>query len=70
MDPGAYAGIPCGVGGSIMKVKVIRDFKDKHTNQLRVAGEVFECTAARLKEIQSVGDFVEKVPTRKRKAED
>lgn len=53
-----------------MKVKVIRDFKDKHTNQLRVAGEVFECTAARLKEIQSVGDFVEKVPTRKRKDED
>lgn len=53
-----------------MKVKVIRDFNDKHTKQLRVAGEVFECTAARLKEIQSAGDFVEKVPARKRKTEE
>ena len=53
-----------------MKVKVTHNFQDKRTKQLRVVGEVFECTAARLKEIQSVGDFVEKVPTRKRKTED
>lgn len=39
-----------------MKVKVIREFTDKHTRKLHRFGEVFECDEARLKEIQSVSD--------------
>lgn len=44
-----------------MKVKVIREFMDKHTNELHEVGSVFDVTAKRLKEIQSVGDFVQEV---------
>lgn len=44
-----------------MKVKVIREFVDKHTNELHEVGSTFDVTAKRLKEIQSVGDFVQEV---------
>ena len=53
-----------------MKVKVKSEFVDKHTRKLHQVGEVFECTENRLKEIQSVGDFVSVVAdpvVRKRK---
>ena len=44
-----------------MKVKTIRGFVDKHTNELHEVGSTFDVTAKRLKEIQSVGDFVQEV---------
>ena len=44
-----------------MKVKTIREFVDKHTNELHEVGSTFDVTAKRLKEIQSVGDFVQEV---------
>jgi hypothetical protein len=53
-----------------MKVKVKKEFVDKHTWKIHPFGEVFECTEDRLQEIQSVGDFVSKVeekPARSRK---
>lgn len=42
-----------------MKVKVLTEFVDKHTGELRKVGSSFECTDERLKEIRSVGSFVE-----------
>lgn len=39
-----------------MKVKVLKEFTDKHTSKLHAVGEVFECDQARLKEIQSVSE--------------
>lgn len=44
-----------------MKVKVIREFVDKHTNELHPVGSVFNVTAKRMKEIQSAGDFVQEI---------
>lgn len=44
-----------------MKVKVIREFKDKHTNELHELGSTFDVTNKRFKEIQSVGDFVQEI---------
>lgn len=37
-----------------MKVKVLREFTDKHSKKSHVVGEVFECTQERLIEIESV----------------
>ncbi len=51
-----------------MKVKVKKEFIDKHTFKLHPVGEVFECSEERLQEIQSAGaNFVEKVESRRRK---
>lgn len=51
-----------------MKVKVKKEFIDKHTFKLHPVDEVFECTEDRLKEIQSASmDYVEKVESRRRK---
>ena len=53
-----------------MKVKVKNEFVDKHTGRFHPVGEVFECTAERLQEIQSASttvQYVEKVETRSRK---
>ena len=51
-----------------MKVKVKKEFIDKHTFKLHPVGEVFECTEERLQEIQSAGvDYVEKVESRRKK---
>lgn len=44
-----------------MKVKVIRKFRDKHTNELYHRGKVLEITEARYEEIMSVGDLVYKI---------
>lgn len=44
-----------------MKVKVIREFVDRHTDDLHPVGEVFDVTAKRLKEIQDAGDYVQEV---------
>lgn len=51
-----------------MKVKVIREFVDKHLGKLHAVGSTFECSEARFKEIQETGSFVEPVPV-KEKAE-
>lgn len=44
-----------------MKVKVVKSFIDKYTQQVHKVDEVFECTDKRFKEIESVDHFVEKV---------
>lgn len=44
-----------------MKVKVVKSFIDKHTQQVREVNETFTCDEKRFKEIESVGHFVEKV---------
>ena len=37
-----------------MKVKVLREFTDKHTSKTHSVGEVFDCDKERLDEIQKV----------------
>lgn len=44
-----------------MKVKVIKKFVDKHTKKVHKVDEIFECSEARLSEIQKAGSFVEPV---------
>ena len=44
-----------------MKVKVIKEFVDIHTGELRTVGSSFSCGEKRFKEIQDAGSFVEKV---------
>ncbi len=46
-----------------MKVKVLMDFRDKHTREIYRAGEVIEVTNERFAEINgtSHGVFVEKI---------
>lgn len=41
-----------------MKVKVIKEFVDKHSNKLHPVGSTFECDESRFKEIQEAGAFV------------
>ena len=48
-----------------MKVKVVKSFIDKHTQEIHKVNEVFDCTDKRFKEIESVGHFVEKVAEEK-----
>lgn len=53
-----------------MKVKVLQEFTDKHTNKIHAVGEVFECTQDRLTEIESVSkrlvSIVEEKPVEKK----
>ena len=46
-----------------MKVRVIRPFRDKHTNEIRRKGQEIEVTKERFEEINSaaLGPFVEAV---------
>lgn len=44
-----------------MKVKVIKEFVDKHTNRLHKMGSTFECDKTRFKEIKEAGSFIEPV---------
>lgn len=44
-----------------MKVKVMKEFEDKRTHELRKAGSTFEATKTRVKEILTAGPFVEEV---------
>lgn len=44
-----------------MKVKVLKTFRDKETNELRKTGDVFTCTKKRYNEILSVDALVEEV---------
>ena len=46
-----------------MKVRVLKPFRDKHTNKPHRSGETFECDEKRMKEILAVGPLVEKVPS-------
>lgn len=41
-----------------MKVKVIKEFVDKHTNVLHPEGEEFECRKSRYEEIMQSGKYV------------
>jgi len=51
-----------------MKVKVIEEFRDRHTGELRRIGDILDITAEREKEILSVGRLVERVSAAGRKA--
>ena len=44
-----------------MKVKVIEEFRDRHTGELRRIGDILDITSEREKEILSVGRFIERV---------
>lgn len=46
-----------------MKVRVLKPFRDKHTNKPHRSGETFECDERRMKEILAVGPLIEKVPS-------
>ena len=48
-----------------MKAKVIVEFRDKETGELRKVGEEFTCNKKRFAEILSVGAFVEEVKNEK-----
>lgn len=50
-----------------MKVKVIKEFVDKHTNKLHKVNEVFDCDAKRYEEIKGAGAFVEPVKEKETK---
>lgn len=41
-----------------MKVKVLKEFVDKHTKKLHKVNEVFDCDNKRFEEILSTGAFV------------
>lgn len=49
-----------------MKVKVIKEFVDKHSGQLHKVGSTYECDEARFKEIQDAGSFVEPAPVKEK----
>lgn len=44
-----------------LKVKVKKAFLDRYTGQKRKAGDIFEVTDARFREIKRSGDYVEVV---------
>ena len=47
-----------------MKVRVLKQFVDIHTNEVHAVGQVFEASEDRVKEIQSKdGDLIEVVRT-------
>lgn len=52
-----------------MKAKVLRKFKDKHTNEVYSVGDVITISKARFEEILTVAPLVEEVKT-KAKAKD
>jgi hypothetical protein len=41
-----------------MKVKVVKEFVDKHTKKLHKVNETFDCNAKRYEEILKTGAFV------------
>ena len=41
-----------------MKVKVVKEFVDKHTGELHKVDSSFDCSEDRFKEIQKAGAFV------------
>lgn len=43
-----------------MKARVLSDFIDKETNELKTTGSVIEISEKRFKEIQGKGHFLEK----------
>lgn len=53
-----------------MRVKVIKDFRDKYTKKLHKAGEELEITKERYEEINSTahGIFVKEIPEKKKKS--
>lgn len=44
-----------------MKVKVLKVFRDKETNELRKPGDEFTCTKKRYNEILSVDTLIEEI---------
>lgn len=44
-----------------MKVKVIEEFRDKHTKKIHIVNKVMEITKERYDEILTVGNFVEPI---------
>lgn len=52
-----------------MKVKVLQNFRDKHTNKGYRTGDVIEITEQRFQEILKKGSFVESVEKAVKKGE-
>lgn len=52
-----------------MRVKVVREFIDKHTRELHKVGDTFECKNERFKEIEKTGHYVVEVKNEPVKAE-
>ena len=48
-----------------MKVKVLKDFKDKYTGEYYKAGATITVTEERFNEILTVGKLVETIPEKK-----
>lgn len=46
-----------------MVVKVIKKFRDIHTNEIRKAGDILEITKERFDEIKKSGNYVEEIKT-------
>lgn len=44
-----------------MKVKVIKEFVDRHTGVLHKKGSTFECDPLRYEEISMSGEYVEEI---------
>ncbi len=49
-----------------MKVKVLKEFRDKNTGKIRKVDSTFTCNKERLEEILKVGDFVEELKANKK----
>lgn len=50
-----------------MKCKVLRTFRDKYTGQRYAEGDTIEVTEERADEILSVGEFIKKPATRRKR---
>ena len=53
----------------MLKVKVKKEFRDKHTGVIHPINEVFEATEKRVKEILSVAPLVEVIEPSKKESE-
>lgn len=50
-----------------MKAKVLKDFRDKQTKEIRNQGSIIEVSKERLEEINSTSLFVEEIKEEKKK---
>ena len=53
-----------------MKVIVLKRFRDKHTGEMHDTGETLTISKERYSEILSVGEFVQKVDTKKKEPDE
>ena len=51
-----------------MKVKVLKKFKDRHTNEIHEVNKVLTISKERYEEILAVGEFVEEIKKPKKES--